>query len=112
MKQSLTIQSIVTVTTFLSASTTVYRKPAHHRTPHHQYGYRNYHPSQRGSGHFESENRSLVPWEAHKSTFDDAAKLNSETNHCPPTTDGKPGTFWLANIVHQGKIPSLSDSLE
>jgi glucan 1,3-beta-glucosidase len=111
MKKSSAIQSIFTIITFLSGRSKAYRNPAHHRSPHVQYDYRDYHPSQRGSGHFESLNRSLVPWEAHHHPLDDAIALNSESNSCS-TAEHKSGGFWLPNIAHQGTSPFLSDSSE
>jgi hypothetical protein len=111
MKKSSAVQSIFTIITFLSGSAKAYRDPAHHRSPHVQYDYRDYHPSQRGSGHFGSLNRSLVPWEAHRHPLDDAITLNSESNSCS-TAEHKSGGFWLPNIAHQGTSPFLSDSSE
>jgi hypothetical protein len=111
MKKSITAQTIFAIVTFLPGSTEAYRNPAHHRSPHVQYDYRGYHPSQRGSGYFESLNRSLVPWEAFRPPFGDADKLNSESSQCS-STDHNSGTFWLSQISHQGTSPFLSDSSE
>jgi hypothetical protein len=111
MKNTFAAQTILTIATFLSDPADAYREPAHHRSPHVQYDYRGYHPSQQGSGHFESLNRSLVPWEAFRPSFSDADKLNSEANQCS-TTDHKSGKFWLSEIAHQGTSPFLSDSSE
>jgi len=111
MKNSIAAQIIFAVTTLFSDSTEAYREPARHRPPHVQYDYRGYHPSQRGSGHFESLNRSLVPWEAFHSSSKNADKLNSESDQCS-TTDHKSGNFWLSEIAHQGTSPFLSDSSE
>lgn len=111
MKTVFAVQNVFTIITLFSGFTKAYRNPAHHRSPHHQYDYRNYHPSQQGSGHFGPLNRSLVPWEAHHSPMDDALSLNSESKDCS-STDKKSDTFWLANIAHQGTSPFLSDSSE
>jgi glucan 1,3-beta-glucosidase len=111
MKRSSTVRIIFTVITFISDFTEAYRNPAHHRSPHVQYDYRNYHPSQHGSGHFGSLNRSLIPWEAYHHPLDGPTTLNSESNTCS-TTGHKSGGFWLPNIAHQGTSPFLSDSAE
>jgi hypothetical protein len=109
MKQSIATQTIFAIATFSSGLTDAYRSPAHHRQPHVNYDYRGYHPSQRGSGHFEPLNRSIIPWEALPPHLNDADKLNSETNQCS-TSDQKSNTFWLSEIAHQGTSPFLSDS--
>lgn len=111
MKQSITTKIIFAIATFFSGSTEAYRSPARHRPPHVNYDYRGYHPSIQGSGHFESLNRSLIPWEALHPPLSDTDKLNSETNDCS-TTDHKPDTFWLSRIARQGTSPFLSDSSE
>ena len=111
MKQFIAAKIIFAIATFFSGSTEAYRSPARHRPPHVHYDYRGYHPSQRGSGHFESRNQSLIPWEAIHTHLNDTDKLNSETNECS-TTDHKSGAFWLSEIAHQGTSPFLSDSSE
>ena len=111
MKQSIAAKIIFAIVIFFSGSTEAYRSPAHHRPPHVYHDYRGYHPSQRGSGHFESLNRSLIPWEALHGPLDDTDKLNSETTECS-TSDRKSDKFWLSEIAHQGTSPFLSDSSE
>ena len=111
MKTSITAQTIFAITTFSSGLTDAYRSPAHYRPPHVHYDYRSYHPSQNGSGHFESLNKSLIPWEALPALLSDTDNLNSETNHCSPS-DQKSDTFWLSKIAHQGTSPFLSNSSE
>ena len=111
MNKSFAAQIIIAIATLFADPTDAYRNPAHHRSPHVQYDYRGYHPSQRGSGHFESLNRSLVPWEAFRPPMNNADKLNSENNQCS-TNDHKSGNFWLSQIAHQGTSPFLSDSSE
>jgi hypothetical protein len=111
MKKSSAVQFVFTTITFLSNSTQAYRNPAHHQSPHVQYDYRNYHPSQHGSGHFGSLNRSLIPWEAYHHPLDGATTLNSETDSCS-TAGHKSGGFWLPKTAHQGTSPFLSDSSE
>lgn len=111
MKTSITAQTIFAITTFSFGLADAYRSPAHYRPPHVHYDYRSYHPSQNGSGHFESLNKSLIPWEALPALLSDTDSLNSETNHCSPS-DQKSDTFWLSKIAHQGTSPFLSDSSE
>ena len=111
MKTSITAQTIFAITTFSSGLTDAYRSPAHYRPPHVHYDYRSYHPSQSGSGHFESLNKSLIPWEALPALLSDTDLLNSETNNCS-SSDQESDTFWLSKIAHQGTSPFLSDSSE
>lgn len=111
MKNSITAQTIFAFATLFPGSTEAYRAPAHYRPPHVHYDYRSYHPSQSGSGHFESLNKSLIPWEALPALLSDTDLLNSETNNCS-SSDQKSDTFWLSRIAHQGTSPFLSDSSE
>jgi hypothetical protein len=111
MKKSITAQTIFAISIFSSSLTNAYRSPAHHRQPHVYYDYRAYHPSQNGSGHFESLNKSLIPWEALSPPLSDTDRLNAETNQCSPSGQ-KSDTFWLSKIAHQGTSPFLSDSSE
>lgn len=111
MKNSITAQTIFAIATFSSGLAEAYRKPAHHRSPHVYYDYRAYHPSQNGSGHFESRNKSIIPWEALPPPLIDTDKLNAETNECS-TSEQKSDVFWLSRIAHQGTSPFLSDSAE
>lgn len=110
MKSSITAQTIFAIATFSSGLTDAYRTPAHYRPPHVHYDYRSYHPSQQGSGHFESLNRSLIPWEALPPPLSDTDRLSTETN-CS-ASEQKSDTFWLSKIAHQGTSPFLSDSSE
>lgn len=111
MKKSITAQTIFAIATFSSGLTDAYRRPAHHRPPHVYYDYRAYHPSQNGSGHFESLNKSIIPWEALPPPLIDTDKLNAETNECSASGQ-KSNTFWLSKIAHQGTSPFLSDSAD
>ena len=111
MKKSITTQTIFAITTFFSGSIHAYRSPAHYRPPHVHYDYRSYHPSQHGSGHFESRNNSLIPWEALPPPLSDTDRLSAETNQCSPSGQ-KADTFWLSQIAHQGTSPFLPDSSE
>lgn len=111
MKTSITAQTIFAISTFSSGLADAYRNPAHYRPPHVHYDYRSYHPSQNGSGHFESLNKSMIPWEALPTLLSDTDSLNSETNHCSPS-DQNSDTFWLSKIAHQGTSPFLSNSSE
>lgn len=111
MKTSITAQTIFAIATLSSGLTEAYRKPAHYRPPHVYYDYRAYHPSQNGSGHFESLNKSIIPWEALPPPLIDTDKLNAETNQCS-NSDQKSDTFWLSKIAHQGTSPFLSDSAD
>lgn len=105
----LAIQNILTIVTFLTASTQAYRNPAHHRPSRSNYDYRNYHPSQRGSGSFGLRNQSVLPWEAHRPPTNDDIPMNSVMHDCS-ATNRKPSTFWLPDVPHQGASPFLSDS--
>jgi glucan 1,3-beta-glucosidase len=92
--------------------TTAFRNPARHIQPQTGFDYRGYHPSRQGSGHFGPLNRSLVPWEASGSPFDDAPLLSADMSNCHTSDSPKPDSFWLPNVPHQGTSPFLEDSSE
>jgi len=94
----------------LLTSTTAYRNPARHIRPHTEYDYRGYHPSRNGSGHFGPLNKSLIPWEAFGSPFEDAPMLSADMSNCHTNDSPKSKSFWLAGIPHQGTSPFLADS--
>lgn len=83
----------------------------------HAYNYRDYHPSREGSGHFESLNQSITPWEVSSTPETDTARndttiLGSEAGNCTAGDGSKVKSFWLPNIKHQGTSPFLNDSSE
>lgn len=109
MKMYLAIQNILTIATFLTAPTQAYRNPAQGRPSRSHYDYRNYHPSQRGSGSFGLRNQSLVPWEAHRPPINASIPMTSVMHDCSATSH-KSSAFWLPGVPHQGTSPFLSDS--
>jgi hypothetical protein len=102
--------SAFAVASLLFTTTNAYRNPARPIHPHTEYDFRGYHPSRQGSGHFGSLNKSLIPWEAFGSPFENVPLLSADMSNCHTSDSPKPKSFWLPSVPHQGTSPFLADS--